>query len=201
MKKIMFLILLAFIGNLRIFSQNVEKYDTIVNEQIYRSYYSYKIKGASFVVYRLYKGGGKNSRVGMNFKSSFPHFLYRGSGYDIGHLANAEDFAYDRVLEEKTFRFYNAVPQTPNLNRGIWKSYETKIRKLSQSDSLLIVCGGCDYANLIPSSCFKIVYDLREKKIVYSLLFTNSSRASFRDDDKLILIIKSLKVPELINIF
>ena len=145
----MFLILLAFIGNLRIFSQNVERYDTIVNEQIYRSYYSYKIKGASFVIYRLYKGGGKNSRVGMNFKSSFPHFSYKGSGYDIGHLANAEDFAYDRVLEEKTFRFYNAVP---GLCRQVGYDYI--------NGYIYIFCDGDDKIDELHSIVIESVFEL-----------------------------------------
>ena len=39
------------------------------------------------------------------------------------------------------------MPQTIKLTRGIWKVYETEIRKISQRDSLLIICGGCDYDN------------------------------------------------------
>lgn len=34
---------------------------------------------------------------------------YLNSGYDAGHLANAEDFAFDRYKEEKTFRYYNCL--------------------------------------------------------------------------------------------
>ena len=45
------------------------------------------------------------------------------------------------LIELITFRFYNALPQTPKLNRGIWKHYETEIRKLSQNDSILIITG------------------------------------------------------------
>lgn len=188
MKKIiLFLIILLSLNS---YSQNIEKYDTIVVETNYKSYYSFKIKGPSFVIYKLYKGGGSVSRKGMDFKSTLPFFDYKKSGYDIGHMADAEDFAYNEILEKETFKYYNAVPQKPNLNRGIWKSYETKIRKISQTDSLLIICGGCDYNGMIPNNCFKIVYSLSKRQILYSLVFTNNNNSSVLDDKILIGLFK-----------
>ena len=136
MKKLVLLMLVLFCA-LTIKAQ-VMKYDTIIKEKCYVSYYNYTVKAPAYVVYKLYHGGGKVSRKGMTFKSKLPHFNYKGSGYDIGHMCNAEDFAYNKELEESTFRYYNALPQTPNLNRGIWKSLEEQIRKDSQVDSLLI---------------------------------------------------------------
>ena len=150
------LVTLLLILSIFSYSQVIEKYDTIIIEKNYKSYYSFKIKGPSFVIYKLYKGGGTCSRKGMEFKSTLPFFNYVKRGYDIGHMADAADFAYSEELERETFKYYNALPQRPNLNRGIWKSYETKIRKMSQTDSLLIICGGCDYSGLIPNRCFKV---------------------------------------------
>lgn len=169
MKKLLFLLLLISAS----VSAQIEKVDTVIKEKCYTSYYSYKIKASAYVVYKLYKGGGNISRKGMSFKSKLPHFNYPKSGYDIGHMCNAEDFAYNRELEESTFRYYNALPQTPNLNRGIWKVLETQVRKDSQKDSLLIICGGIEFNNLIPSKCFKVVYSLTNGKIMYSIVFTN----------------------------
>ena len=169
MKKLLFLLLLISAS----VSAQIEKVDTVINEKCYTSYYSYKIKAPAYVVYKLYKGGGNVSRKGMSFKSKLPHFSYSKSGYDIGHMANAEDFAYNKELEESTFRYYNALPQTPNLNRGIWKVLETQVRKDSQKDSLLIICGGIEFNNLVPSKCFKVVYSLSTGKILYSTVFTN----------------------------
>ena len=126
----------------------------------------------------------------MDFKSTLPFFDYKKSGYDIGHMADAEDFAYNEILEKETFKYYNAVPQKPNLNRDIWKSYETKIRKISQTDSLLIICGGCDYNGMIPNNCFKIVYSLSKRQILYSLVFTNNNNSSVLDDKILIGLFK-----------
>lgn len=188
MKKI--ILLLIILLSLNSYSQNIEKYDTIVVETNYKSYYSFKIKGPSFVIYKLYKGGGSVSRKGMDFKSTLPFFDYKKSGYDIGHMADAEDFAYNEILEKETFKYYNAVPQKPNLNRGIWKSYETKIRKISQTDRLLIICGGCDYNGMIPNNCFKIVYSLSKRQILYSLVFTNNNNSSVLDDKILIGLFK-----------
>lgn len=155
--------------------------DTVIKEKCYKSFYSKKIEGPSYVIYKLYKGGGSVSRSGMTFTSTLPHFNYVHSGYDKGHMVNAEDFAYDEKLEESTFRYYNALPQTPNLNRGKWKSNETAIRKESQTDSLLIVCGGCDFDNMIPARCFKVVYSMKTQKVLYSKIFTNTDAATERD--------------------
>ena len=142
-----------------------------------------------FVVYNLFQGGGACSRADLSFQNDFKvnsatNVDYKGSGYDIGHMANAEDFAYDCTLEKITFRFYNALPQTAQSNRGIWKSYETEIRKQSQTDHLLIICGGYSFTQhltsnfklkgvamkkitqvLIPDYCFKIIKDLKTKQI------------------------------------
>jgi hypothetical protein len=166
---------IVIISALKINSQvEVERYDTIVRETIYTSYYSKKIEGPSFVVYKLYKGGGDVDRKGMTFSSPFPHFQYKGSGYDKGHLCPAEDFAYSRELEKLTFRYYNTVPMTKKLNRGKWETVEEKVRDLSQNDSLLIISGGSSYSGLIPMKCFKLVYSLTTGAKLISLVFSNS---------------------------
>ena len=138
-----------------------------------------------YVKYKLYKGGGDCDRNQFDFiiddiPNTATSFDYNHSGFDQGHLCNAEDFAYDCMKEAITFRFYNCIPQYPNLNRGIWKSYEHKIRKLSQTDSLLIFCGGIyndqkipNTKVYIPDKCWKVVYSLSSGDILYCLLFTN----------------------------
>jgi len=108
---------------------------------------------------------------------------YTGLGYDRGHIANAEDFAYDCKKDELTFRYYNCLPQTPNLNRGPWKSWESQIRADSQKDSLLIISGGIWESRMIkgvnvPVYCWKVVQSLSTKKVLYCLLFTNETTNS-----------------------
>ena len=175
--KRLYLILMTTFCVLGACSQIIEPYDRVIHEKCYTSYYSDDMVGPSYVVYKLYKGGGKVSRRSMEFTSPYVHFHYEGSGYDKGHLCPAGDFAYDRALEESTFRYHNAVPMTPQLNRGKWLEYEKKIRVLSQTDSLLIICGGCDYyCALVPRRCFKIVKSLSTGKVYYSLLFDNKRK-------------------------
>ena len=108
---------------------------------------------------------------------------YKGTIYDKGHLANAEDFAYDCHLDSLTFRDYNRLPQTRKLNRGIWKTTETQIRKMSQTDSLIVYSGGYwGIPNVvvngmkIPSICWKVVYSLSQKKVVICSIYYNNDK-------------------------
>ena len=111
---------------------------------------------------------------------------YKGSSYDKGHLANAEDFAFDCVKDELTFRYYNCLPQTANLNRGVWKEKETLIRKWSQTDKLYIICGGF-FANAkigniaVPSYCWKVVQSVSTKKVLFCGWFSNTSKATLEE--------------------
>ena len=187
MKKflIFFLLFFCIVCN----AQNIEKYDTIIDMNYYKAYYNKEIQSSSFVIYKLYKGGGDVPRVNMTFKEydNLPHFQYAHSGYDRGHLVAAEDYAYSKDMMLSTFYYVNCVPQTVRLNRGSWKKYETEVRKASQIDSLLIICGGCDYTGpnrLIPTKCFKIVYNLRNHRCLYTLLFTNDSIGNVSTENK-----------------
>jgi len=86
-------------------------------------------------------------------------------------LANAEDFASDCAKERMTFVFYNALPQSPDLNRGVWKRFETTIRKWSQKDHLFIVCGGYSFQKkgslYVPTRCFKVVQRASDGRILF----------------------------------
>src|SRR4051794_34508307 len=173
---------------------------TVIDEGIYKSYFCSQIKEPLYVVYHLYDGGGHYGRNGMKFTmleydSTATSKDYSKSGYDRGHLANAEDFASNKTNELKTFRYYNCLPQTHTLNAGIWKHYETEIRKISSSCHLLIICGGI-YGKkkigrgvYVPTYCWKMVYDEdHNHKLLYCLLFPND-----KSDDVLPVSIDYLK--------
>ena len=159
--------------------------DTVIHTSIYTSYFSNSLREPLFVAYKLYKGGGDCSRSGMTFKtngleSSATTSDYAHNGFDEGHLANAEDFASNCDKERETFFFFNCVPQTARMNRGIWKTYETSIRKLSQTDSLYIMAGSIFGTKTIgpnkiavPDYCWKVVYSLSKKQIIECLIFPN----------------------------
>lgn len=169
--------------------------DTVLDIGVYESYFNYKLKQPLYVTYNLFQGGGDCDREDEgfdfyvdNFESTAQDEDYAGSGYDKGHLANAEDFAYDCAEEELTFRYYNCVPQTVKMNRGIWKKWETYIRDLSQSKKLFIVAGSI-YGKKklgenkigVPSHCYKVVINPKTKKILYCLVFPNNQSNTFQD--------------------
>lgn len=170
-----------------LFSQNIEKYDYSIDMKYYKAYYNKDIKTSSFVIYKLYKGGGNVSRSNLSFRpyDNLPHFNYLKSGYDKGHLVPAKDFSKTLDMLRSTFYYINCVPQNPTLNRGIWKSYEEMVRQVSLSDSLLIICGGCDYKGEIPVNCFKIVYSLTTHNCIFTLLFPNNSSNTVTIDNSL----------------
>lgn len=171
----------------------VATWDTVITTDNYTSCFSYRYHNPSKVIYNLYQGGGKCSRKGFRFKNDIPGLPaaqqkdYAGKGYDEGHLADAADFAYDCKLDEETFRYYNCVPQTPSLNRGAWKHWETVIRNESQTDSLHIEVGNIFSQQFIgdsiyiPLFCYKIVTSLTTQKTLHYIICNNTTDAECRD--------------------
>lgn len=161
----------------------------IVKNAAYKANFSNEFHQPRYVSYTLYKGGGNCPRDGFSFKCGDDRLLcatdaeYSGTGYDKGHLVNAEDFAFDCKKDELTFRYYNCLPQTANLNRGKWKANETLIRKWSQTQKLYIVCGGFFGSKkmgstTVPSYCWKVVQSVKTKEVLYCGWFTNSKTAT-----------------------
>ena len=165
---------------------------SIVKRGIYTVNFSNSLHEPLWVSYKLYHGGGECSRAGFRFHNDIDSLQtatdkdYAHSCYYKCHLANAEDFAYNCTKDELTFRYYNCLPQTPNLNRGVWKTNEEKVRQWSQTDSLLIVCGGRLGAKKIghiavPDYCWKVVQSLSSRKFLFCGWFSNSSTATMEE--------------------
>jgi endonuclease G len=162
----------------------------IIDKGIYKANFSNKFHQPRYVSYTLYKGGGDCNRASFHFKndntqaSTATDNDYAGSGYDKGHLANAEDFAFDCTSDELTFRYYNCLPQTANLNRGLWKRNETDVREWSQGEKLYIICGGyfgkkkIGNGVLVPSYCWKVVQSVNTKKVLFCGWFSNTEKAT-----------------------
>ena len=194
MKKTLLIIIASIIS---ICSYSQIKADTVIRTSIYTSYFNYSLHEPLYVVYSLYKGGGKCDRSGDVFVTDgLPYSAtdkdYSHSGYDEGHEANSQDFAFNCALQKMTFRFYNCIPQKPRLNRGCWKSLETLVRKESQTDSLFIICGNIfgdkkigDNNIAAPDYCYKIVYSLSTHKMIHCRLFPNDNSDSYKDVDLL----------------
>jgi endonuclease G len=91
---------------------------------------------------------------------------YSGSGYDRGHNMDAYDNGCDIVGMHESFYYSNMTPQTPRLNRGIWKILEERGRDITlENDSVLVWSGSIPYKKdkkigdlSIPAYCWKILY-------------------------------------------
>jgi endonuclease G len=93
---------------------------------------------------------------------------YAGSGFDIGHMADAASMSWSAQTEDESFILSNASPQTPNLNRGIWKLLEIKIRVWAYAGRSMTVYTGGIYDEhshkigdgvVVPDKFYKIVVD------------------------------------------
>lgn len=161
----------------------------IIDKGIYKANFSNTFRQPRYVSYTLYKGGGECDRTKFRFRNDIDSATtatdrdYAGSGYDKGHLANAEDFAFDCTSDELTFRYYNCLPQTANLNRGLWRRNENDVRKWSQKEKLYIICGGYFSGSkmgntAVPSYCWKVVQSVETRKVLFVGWFSNTGKAT-----------------------
>lgn len=179
-------LLLPFIVFLISFDISSQNYDTVIVKPAYKSFFNRSLRVPAVVTYKLFKGGGNCSRKSYRFSNDISSIHtardidYKYSGFDKGHLANAEDFAFDCSLMKSTFYYYNCVPQTKKMNRGPWKSFESKLRNISQSDSLLIININIFNNRLlnnyvaIPDYCIKIAYSLSSHQNLLAVIVQNS---------------------------
>lgn len=192
---------LICLSTITAFSQSLPKSNSVYQPKkesyikyqtsIYTIVYDTVMKAPLCATYKLYMGGGDCSRKLLHFKrapGSATAADYAASGYDEGHMVNAEDFANNCENEAKTFSFYNCAPQTPQLNRGIWKVKESTTRGISQRDSLNVIVG-CLILNkhkvigngvTIPYYYYRIVQSMTTKEILSCALFTNTTRPTLQ---------------------
>ena len=64
--------------------------------------------------------------------SAPPPSSYERSGYDRGHMAPNYAVAsrYGEAMQKQTFLMTNIAPQSPSLNRGVWRNMEHRIADL-----------------------------------------------------------------------
>lgn len=79
------------------------------------------------------------------------HADYTNSGYDRGHMCPNADRNITLADSKETFILTNIQPQTPDNNQGIWASFETYCRNLTNSTGreVLIMSGGYGSAKTI----------------------------------------------------
>jgi endonuclease G len=94
------------------------------------------------------------------------HSDYSKSGYDRGHMVMSEERTHTNADNKSTFLLTNVIPQTPDLNRGVWLKFENFCNSICREGGkeLFIVAGGINHTKntigngvVVPDSCFKIV--------------------------------------------
>lgn len=117
---------------------------------------------------------------------------YSKSGYDKGHMAPAADFKSSEAAMVATFMLANAVPQTPESNRHIWKDLEESTRELAYRRGELYVISGPIYTITpriklketvsIPDATYKILIDPKAKSMTgFIVPNTNNPGKDFRN--------------------
>jgi endonuclease G len=105
--------------------------------------------------------------------------FYKNSGYDRGHIFPALYAECDKTIMKESFYYSNIMAQTPQLNRGDWKTVEelTKLECL-QYDSVYVWAGGIGeikkLGNVsVPEKCWKVVW-VKSKNEYFSFIFENN---------------------------
>jgi endonuclease G len=97
---------------------------------------------------------------------------YKDSNYDRGHMAPGADMRWDPEAMRQSFYLSNISPQVgPQMNRGIWKQLEEKVRRWASQRGELYVYTGPIYApdeplivigaNKVaaPTHFYKVIFD------------------------------------------
>lgn len=122
---------------------------------------------------RLYRADELEREDNFHEESRLPFAIratvydYSGTGYDRGHLAPNADMA-SKTEQYDSFSLANIAPQSPYLNRKIWRKIESSTRYLTKVHGQAYVVTGVVFedknayqwgqAVLIPSHFFKAVY-------------------------------------------
>ena len=96
------------------------------------------------------------------------HDDYTRSGFDRGHLVRSKERTRNEEDNRATFLLTNILPQTPDLNRGVWLRFEDYcLQKATQENkNMYLIAGGIFTTDstlrgegkvAIPDSCYKIV--------------------------------------------
>ncbi len=97
-------------------------------------------------------------------------YEYKGSGYDRGHMAPANDMRWSPQSMQDCFLMTNICPQDHDLNGGSWNKLELKIHDWAKRHGKIIVATGPIFNGnsrrignnndiVVPAGFFKVVLD------------------------------------------
>lgn len=173
----------------------------IVRDQYVLSYNKFK-GGPNWVAWELnrewmgdvdrYKGKFITDKSLPDEFYKVTHDDYTNSGFDRGHMCMSKNRSKNEEDNKSTFIMSGILPQTPDLNRGVWLNFEKfcNILVIKEDKELFIYAGGIYHSGStigkgkveVPDSCFKIVYVFNKKdkpytkakaEIVYMIIMPN----------------------------
>lgn len=111
---------------------------TVLDRGEFKIGWSPKLRHPVWCAYHVKKAAAYPSLERPNFRrdASVPSAAnpgdYSRSGYDRGHMApnHAIVTRYGEAAQKRTFLMSNIAPQTPALNRGVWRDLEHRIADL-----------------------------------------------------------------------
>lgn len=134
---------------------------------------------------------------------------YRGSGFDRGHMAPAEDFRNSETQMSDSFYLSNMIPQNSGLNRGTWAVLEKNMRYWAQKyGEIYIVTGPIYYQGKslgyagkvpVPTHVYKAVYIPQLNKSISFIL--PNQQVEVNQIPKSISSVKNLELLTGINFF
>ena len=121
---------------------------------------------------------------------------YAGSRYDRGHLKPAADSRSSAAEMRNSFLMTNMAPQSPNLNRGIWKKLEEGVRTWGLVyDEVHVTCGPSDLTQRtlssrvrVPSAFWKVVLRTSPDTTCLAFRFPNADKVPGSLEDYLVSV-------------
>lgn len=123
---------------------------------------------------------------------------YTNSGYDRGHLMNADDSRFDPIAELECFNMTNMAPQIHYFNAGTWVNLERYERVMAISNEIDIIAGvfGFDGRTIgynkvgVPNTWWKVIVDMKNQKEIAFIFYEKDNFKthviSVKDLEKLI---------------
>ena len=142
---------ISFPENAEIPRLRTKKNEQIIVHEGYTVSYNSDYRIANWVAWELTSQEAKSTKVERSNKFVKNPFVtgvsatnedYTRTGYDRGHLAPAADMKWSEKAMRESFYLSNICPQSPALNRGIWKELEEQSRLWAiENGNLLVVAG------------------------------------------------------------
>ena len=168
------IVILVTIANAQTFQGTPISNATIIENTGFTIGYSDQRMNPLWVAYKVFPVNDPVSdkrpskfKIDRRTEARISHNDYTHSGYDRGHMAPNYAIAtrYGREAQLQTFLMSNICPQTPQLNRQIWKRLEQRIAK--DMEEVWVVTGPIfddDIEKLvsgveIPDAFYKIIAD------------------------------------------